>query len=158
MPKTMIFWHFNVEACLQHTVRDFFLYQSAMNNKAMTTHLSPNQSLETDSSAQESPMPNDVLNNNDLPDNQTMIDEQVHDTLDNDDLLEENSDIDEGVDESDMDDSDIEDGDDEASVAGQAVPVVVDMTHIVTEDESGLRIDKVASQVFSDFSRVQIQG
>nr|WP_083499632.1 RluA family pseudouridine synthase [Psychrobacter piscatorii] len=123
----------------------------------MTTHLSPNQSLETDSSAQESPMPNNVLNNDEL-DNQEMMDEQEimdehTDALDNDDLLEEDSDIDEALDDGDMDE-----GDDEAPVAGQAVPVVVDMTHIVTEDESGLRIDKVASQVFADFSRVQLQG
>ncbi|MGB3109711.1 MAG: RluA family pseudouridine synthase [Psychrobacter alimentarius] len=117
----------------------------------MTTHLPPNQSLDTDSSAQESPMPNNVLKN-DEPDNQEMIDENT-DALDNDDLLEEDSDIDDEI-----DDSDIDDGDDEVPVAGQAIPVVVDMTHIVTEDQSGLRIDKVASQVFSDFSRVQVQG
>ena len=122
-----------------------------MNNNAMTTHLPPNQSLDTDSSAQESPMPNNVLNN-DEPDNQEMIDENT-DALDNDDLLEEDSDIDDEI-----DDSDIDDGDDEVPVAGQAIPVVVDMTHIVTEDQSGLRIDKVASQVFADFSRVQLQG
>ena len=122
-----------------------------MNNNAMTTHLPPNQSLDTDSSAQESPMPNNVLNN-DEPDNQEMIDENT-DALDNDDLLEEDSDIDDEI-----DDSDIDDGDDEVPVAGQVIPVVVDMTHIVTEDQSGLRIDKVASQVFSDFSRVQVQG
>ncbi|AMT96700.1 MULTISPECIES: RluA family pseudouridine synthase [Psychrobacter] len=120
----------------------------------MTTHLPPNQSLDTDSSAQESPMPNNVLKN-DEPDNQEMqemIDENTN-ALDNDDLLEEDSDI-----EDEIDDSDIDDGDDEVPVAGQAIPVVVDMTHIVTEDQSGLRIDKVASQVFSDFSRVQVQG
>ncbi|MGP5066078.1 RluA family pseudouridine synthase [Psychrobacter alimentarius] len=117
----------------------------------MTTHLPPNQSLDTDSSAQESPMPNNVLNN-DEPDNQEMIDENT-DALDNDDLLEEDSDIDDEI-----DDSNIDDGDDEVPVAGQAIPVVVDMTHIVTEDQSGLRIDKVASLVFSDFSRVQVQG
>lgn len=96
-------------------------------------------------------MPNNVLNN-DEPDNQEMIDENT-DALDNDDLLEEDSDIDDEI-----DDSDIDDGDDEVPVAGQAIPVVVDMTHIVTEDQSGLRIDKVASQVFADFSRVQVQG
>lgn len=97
-------------------------------------------------------MPNNVSSNNELPDNQEIIDEH-NEALDNDDLLEEDSDIDEEIDDSDMDD-----GDDEAPVAAQAVPVVVDITHIVTEDESGLRIDKVASQVFADFSRVQLQG
>ncbi|WP_201547340.1 RluA family pseudouridine synthase [Psychrobacter sp. Pi2-1] len=122
----------------------------------MTTNLSPNQSLDTDSSAQESPMPNDVLNNNELPDNQSMMSKQVHDdALDNEELL-----IDDGNDlnDSDIDDSDMDGDDDEAPVAGQAVPVIVDMTHVVTEDQAGLRIDKVASQAFSDFSRVQLQN
>ena len=128
------------------------VYQSTVNINAMTIPLSPNQSPQNDSSAQESPMPNNVSSNNELPDNQEIIDEH-NEALDNDDLLEEDSDIDEEIDDSDMDD-----GDDEAPVAGQAVPVVVDITHIVTEDESGLRIDKVASQVFADFSRVQLQG
>ena len=87
-------------------------------------------------------MPNDVLNNNELPDNQPMMSEQVHDdALDNEELL-----IDDGNDlnDSDIDDSDMDGDDDEAPVAGQAVPVIVDMTHVVTEDQAGLRIDKVA--------------
>ncbi|WP_413772208.1 RluA family pseudouridine synthase [Psychrobacter sp. P11G3] len=137
------------------------MYQSAMNNDAMTTNLSPNQSLDTDSSAQESPMPNDVLNNNELPDNQAMMSEQVHDdALDNEELLiDDGNDLnDSDIDDNDIDDSDMDGDDDEAPVAGQAVPVIVDMTHVVTEDQAGLRIDKVASQAFSDFSRVQLQN
>ena len=132
-----------------------------MNNDAMTTNLSPNQSLDTDSSAQESPMPNDVLNNNELPDNQSMMSEQVHDdALDNEELLiDDGNDLnDSDIDDNDIDDSDMDGDDDEAPVAGQAVPVIVDMTHVVTEDQAGLRIDKVASQAFSDFSRVQLQN
>ncbi|MGE6473850.1 RluA family pseudouridine synthase [Psychrobacter sp. NPDC078631] len=127
----------------------------------MTTNLSPNQSLDTDSSAQESPMPNDVLNNNELPDNQTITNEQVHDdALDNEEMLiDDGNDLnDSDIDDSDIDDSDMDGDDDEAPVAGQAVPVIVDMTHVVTEDQAGLRIDKVASQAFSDFSRVQLQN
>lgn len=137
------------------------MYQSAMNNDAMTTNLSPNQSLDTDSSAQESPMPNDVLNNNELPDNQTITNEQVHDdALDNEEMLiDDGNDLnDSDIDDNDIDDSDMDGDDDEAPVAGQAVPVIVDMTHVVTEDQAGLRIDKVASQAFSDFSRVQLQN
>jgi len=137
------------------------MYQSAMNNDAMTTNLSPNQSLDTDSSAQESPMPNDVLNNNELPDNQPMMSDQVHDdALDNEELLiDDGNDLnDSDIDDNDIDDSDMDGDDDEAPVAGQAVPVIVDMTHVVTEDQAGLRIDKVASQAFSDFSRVQLQN
>ncbi|MDN3446974.1 RluA family pseudouridine synthase [Psychrobacter sp. APC 3281] len=127
----------------------------------MTTNLSPNQSLDTDSSAQESPMPNEVLNNNELPDNQPMMSEQVHDdALDNEELLiDDGNDLnDSDIDDNDIDDSDMDGDDDEAPVAGQAVPVIVDMTHVVTEDQAGLRIDKVASQAFSDFSRVQLQN
>ena len=48
--------------------------------------------------------------------------------------------------------------DDETSIAGQAASVVVDVSHTYTEDKYGLRIDKLASQVFTDFSRVQLQG
>ncbi|MGO2386383.1 MAG: RluA family pseudouridine synthase [Psychrobacter sp.] len=127
----------------------------------MTTHLSPNQSLDTDSSAQESPMPNDVLNNNELPDSQTIINEPVHnDALDNEEMLiDDGNDLnDSDIDDNDIDDSDMDGDDDEAPVAGQAVPVIVEMTHVVTEDQAGLRIDKVASQAFSDFSRVQLQN
>ena len=106
-------------------------------------------------------MPNDVLNNNELPDNQPMMSEQVHDdALDNEELLiDDGNDLnDSDIDDNDIDDSDMDGDDDEAPVAGQAVPVVVDMTHVVTEDQAGLRIDKVASQAFSDFSRVQFQN
>ncbi len=102
-------------------------------------------------------MPNDVLNNNELPDNQPMMSEQV---LDNEEMLiDDGNDLnDSDIDDSDIDDSDMDGDDDEAPVAGQAVPVIVDMTHVVTEDQAGLRIDKVASQAFSDFSRVQLQN
>lgn len=106
-------------------------------------------------------MPNEVLNNNELPDNQSMMSEQVHDdALDNEELLiDDGNDLnDSDIDDNDIDDSDMDGDDDEAPVAGQAVPVIVDMTHVVTEDQAGLRIDKVASQAFSDFSRVQLQN
>ena len=106
-------------------------------------------------------MPNEVLNNNELPDNQPMMSEQVHDdALDNEELLiDDGNDLnDSDIDDNDIDDSDMDGDDDEVPVAGQAVPVIVDMTHVVTEDQAGLRIDKVASQAFSDFSRVQLQN
>lgn len=106
-------------------------------------------------------MPNDVLNNNELPDSQTIINEPVHnDALDNEEILiDDGNDLnDSDIDDNDIDDSDMDGDDDEAPVAGQAVPVIVEMTHVVTEDQAGLRIDKVASQAFSDFSRVQLQN
>ena len=107
-------------------------------------------------------MPNDVLNNSELPDNnQSMLDEQIH----SDHVLEEamlkDSDVldDDMIDSSDEDADDIDDSDDdEASAAGQVVPVIINMTHTVIEDEAGLRIDKLASKIFTDFSRVQLQG
>lgn len=134
--------------------------KSVMNTDAMTTNSTPNQSQDTDSSAQEPTMPNNVVNNNEpTDDNQPALDEPMHDnavlesgTLD-DEAYDDSSYVDDG-DVTDMDDSD----DDETSIAGQAVPMNIDMTHTVTEDESGLRIDKVASLAFKDFSRVQIQG
>ncbi len=138
-----------------------------MNNNAMTTHLPPNQSRQTDSSAQESPMPNDVLNNSELPDdNQSMLDEQSHsdhvleDAVSEEAMLKDSDELDDDmIDSSDEDADDIDDSDDdEASAAGQVVPVIINMTHTVIEDEAGLRIDKLASKIFTDFSRVQLQG
>ncbi|MBU5615981.1 RluA family pseudouridine synthase [Psychrobacter sp. TAE2020] len=38
------------------------------------------------------------------------------------------------------------------------MPEVINVTHIVAENEAGLRIDKVASLIFTDFSRAQLQG
>ncbi|MDN6308539.1 MAG: RluA family pseudouridine synthase [Psychrobacter sp.] len=102
----------------------------------MTTNSIPNQSIDTDSAVQESPTPNSALNDNELTD-EMQNDAEAADS----DLLAD-------------DDSE----DDETSIAGQAASVVVDVSHTVTEDESGLRIDKLASQVFTDFSRVQLQG
>lgn len=134
--------------------------KSVMNTDAMTTNSTPNQSQDTDSSAQEPMMPNNVVNNNEpTDDNQPALDEQMHDNavLESGMLDDEAYDDSSYVDDSevtDMDDSD----DDETSIAGQAMPMNIDMTHTVTEDESGLRIDKVASLAFKDFSRVQIQG
>ena len=134
--------------------------KSVMNTDAMTTNSTPNQSQDTDSSAQEPMMPNNVVNNNEpTDDNQPALDEQMHDNavlesgMLDDEAYDDSSYVDDG-DVTDMDDSD----DDETSIAGQAVPMNIDMTHTVTEDESGLRIDKVASLAFKDFSRVQIQG
>lgn len=134
--------------------------KSVMNTDAMTTNSTPNQSQDTDSSAQEPMMPNNVVNNNEpTDDNQPALDEPMHDNavlesgMLDDESYDDSSYVDDG-DVTDMDDSD----DDETSIAGQAMPMNIDMTHTVTEDESGLRIDKVASLAFKDFSRVQIQG
>jgi len=72
-----------------------------------------------------------------------------------DEMIEdyEADEADEGIDDSDDDDADYE-----APTIGQAVPVIIDATYTVTEEEAGLRIDKLASLVFTDFSRAQLQG
>lgn len=168
--------------------------KSVMNNNTMTTHLPPNQSLDTDLSAQhlsaqEPSMSNKVLKNNESSDAKPLeTDDRINaetvsddfiadDTLSqasegtvsegsvskdsdrlDDEMIEdyETDEADEGIDDSDDDDDD--DADYEASTAGQAVPVVIDVTYAVTEEQAGLRIDKLASLVFTDFSRAQLQG
>lgn len=53
---------------------------------------------------------------------------------------------------------DLDDNEDEAQNLDASASDVVDIRHTVTENQSGLRIDKVASLAFSDFSRAQLQG
>ena len=156
------------------------MYESAMNNDAMTTKLTKNKSLDADLSTsevltaqelsaqklaikalptkglpvQKSTMPNELLEENELlDDNESALDEQIQDISDDDDDEE----LDELMDGDVIDDED-EESDCAAPVAGQAVPVIIDVTHTVIEDEAGLRIDKLASKIFTDFSRVQLQG
>ena len=154
------------------------MYESAMNNDAMTTKLPKNKSLDADLSTsevltaqelsaqklamkalptkglpvQKSTMPNELLEENELlDDNESALDEQIQDISDDDDELDELMD-------GDVIDDEDEESDGATPVAGQAVPVIIDVTHTVIEDEAGLRIDKLASKIFTDFSRVQLQG
>ena len=173
------------EVSLQNNVSDFTMYESAMNNDAMTTNLPKNQPLDANispspstsetlsaqelsaqqlamktsptkgSPVQKSTMPNELLEDNELlADHESAPDEQMQELLQE---LSDDDELDELVDGELLDEDD-EDGDDAASVAGQAVPVIVDVTHTVVEEEAGLRIDKLASKVFTDFSRAQLQG
>ena len=173
------------EVSLQNNVSDFTMYESTMNNDAMTTNLPKNQPLDANispspstsetlsaqelsaqqlamktsptkgSPVQKSTMPNELLEDNELlADHESAPDEQMQELLQE---LSDDDELDELVD-GDLLDEDDEDGDDAASVAGQAVPVIVDVTHTVVEEEAGLRIDKLASKVFTDFSRAQLQG
>ncbi|WP_407074416.1 RluA family pseudouridine synthase [Psychrobacter sp. CAL346-MNA-CIBAN-0220] len=74
-----------------------------------------------------------------------------------DELLDNDKSLDN--DELSLDDEVIDDEHDEDTpVAGQVMLDIIDVTHIATENEAGLRIDKLASQVFTDFSRAQLQG
>lgn len=114
----------------------------------------------TDSTAQESPnpMPNDVLNDSKpTADTQMTLNEPLHDSVAAEEAAPEDSEIFAYGEGDDSDEGDVIDDseDDDAPAADQAV---VNVIHTVTEDEAGLRIDKLASQVFTDFSRVQLQG
>ena len=158
------------------------MYESAMNNDAMTTKLPKNKSLDADLSTsevltaqelsaqklamkalptkglpvQKSTMPNELLEENELlDDNESALDEQIQDISDDDD--DDDDELDELMDGDVIDDED-EESDGATPVAGQTVPVIIDVTHTVIEDEAGLRIDKLASKIFTDFSRVQLQG
>ncbi|WP_201531348.1 RluA family pseudouridine synthase [Psychrobacter sp. LFX-11D] len=112
----------------------------------MTINLPANQSTEdssmTDLSTQGSPVPESTIPNELLTINEQFDEHMDDDNVSDDELLNDED----------------EHGDDEVSVAGQSVPVVVDVKHTVIEDEAGLRIDKLASKIFTDFSRVQLQG
>lgn len=158
------------------------MYESAMNNDAMTTKLPKNKSLDADLSTsevltaqelsaqklamkalptkglpvQKSTMPNELLEDNELlDDNESALDDSIQDISDDDD--DDDDELDELMDGDVIDDED-EESDGATPVAGQAVPVIIDVTHTVIEDEAGLRIDKLASKIFTDFSRVQLQG
>lgn len=106
-------------------------------------------------------MPNDVLNDSKpTDDTQMTLNEPLHDSVAAEEAAPEDSEIlayEEGDDSDEGDEGDVIDDseDDDAPAANQAV---VNVIHTVTEDEAGLRIDKLASQVFTDFSRVQLQG
>lgn len=123
-------------------------YKSATNNNAMTTNITPKQIPDTELSAQQPSVQDELLNDGDLLDN---------DLID-DNLLDDESTLDYEEIDDDDDESHDEDQGDDNSIAGQAIPQVIDMTYTVTENEAGLRIDKLASQVFTDFSRAQLQG
>ncbi len=123
---------------------DFAMYESVMNNDAMTEKTSPNTDLPTPPKSEKDLSATDNLDNH-----------QQNSDLSADDELLESSFSDELLD--DMDDIDDEPNA-SLSVAGQPVPVIIDVTHTVTENEAGLRIDKLASKVFTDFSRAQLQS
>ena len=121
-------------------------YESAMNNNAMTTNITPKQTSDTELTAQQSSMQDELIING------SSLDADFFDeSLSDDELVSDYEEIDDDEDHNEYD-SDV------TSVAGQAIPQVIDMTHTVTEEEAGLRIDKLASQVFTDFSRAQLQG
>ena len=106
-------------------------------------------------------MTNDVMNDDAINDDSKLTNQQdANKALEVNEFLadEMNADIDIDSEDDDLLDSDDEDENYEERVAGVPTPEVIDLTHAVTEEQAGLRIDKVASLVFTDFSRAQLQG
>ncbi|MGM8886420.1 RluA family pseudouridine synthase [Psychrobacter sp. 1U2] len=97
---------------------------------------------------------NDNATNTTLNADDDLIDNEAALVNFDDDSLAEDGLIDEEIE----DDDESDDEQQGSQLAGQRVLEVIDVTHTVTEKESGLRIDKLTSQVFTDFSRGQLQG
>ncbi|TXD98581.1 RluA family pseudouridine synthase [Psychrobacter frigidicola] len=125
----------------------------------MIKKLPPNQSSDTPLSAQLS-----AQNPSDQDENQPegLMAEPLaseNEVLDDDDLYDESLNADELSFDDDLLDDDEDDAQDDALTEVRlAVPEEIDVSHTATDKESGLRIDKLASQVFTDFSRAQLQG
>lgn len=124
------------------------MYEFAMNDNAMNN----NPALDDQRVAK------DLLATNELSDNNASdeLDDGV--AIDFDEENAELLDDDELLDDEDEDQDEESSYSDEPRVAGQPIPEVINVTHIVAENEAGLRIDKVASLIFTDFSRAQLQG
>ena len=128
------------------------MYEFAMNDNAMNN----NPALDDQRVAK------DLLATDELSDNNASdeLDSELDDGVAVD-FDEENAEL---LDDDELLDDEDEDQDEESSysyeprVAGQPIPEVINVTHIVAENEAGLRIDKVASLIFTDFSRAQLQG
>lgn len=128
------------------------MYEFAMNDNAMNN----NPALDDQRVAK------DLLATNELSDNNASdeLDYELDDgvAVDFDEENAELLDDDELLDDEDEDQDEESSYSDEPRVAGQPIPEVINVTHIVAENEAGLRIDKVASLIFTDFSRAQLQG
>ncbi len=124
------------------------MYEFAMNDNAMNN----NPALDDQRVAKDLLATDELSDNNasdELDDGVAVdFDEENAELLDDDELL----------DDEDEDQDEESSYSDEPRVAGQPIPEVINVTHIVAENEAGLRIDKVASLIFTDFSRAQLQG
>ncbi len=117
-----------------------------MNNNAMTTNVTPKQTNDNELSAPPLFEQDELLNDD------ALLDAALLNDVSDEESALEYEEIDAYGDESYDDESY------EPAAAGQVIPQVINMTHTVTEEEAGLRIDKLASQAFTDFSRAQLQG
>ena len=132
-----------------------------MNNDAMTTNVT-NKSMSKSmpepisKTKPDTPLSEAELSGQMLADTDDLLDELMLD--DNDSPFFDNTegeDIDDDIENDSIDDDDAQDDDAPATSSGLDV---IDETYIVTEAESGLRIDKIASLAFTNFSRAQLQG
>ncbi len=131
-------------------------YKSATNNNAMTTNIPKNTPLDTPVSKPKAPVQERIAES--LSAQQSSEAPMItQDETEFDERFDENDSSDT---EEDMllDDQDDDDQDDDAPVARHPIPEIIDVTHTVTEQQAGLRIDKLASLAFTDFSRAQLQG
>lgn len=123
-----------------------------MNNDAMTTNVTKNSMSKLMLEPISKPKPDMPLSESELSAQTLSVtdDSQDKSMLDNnDDLSFDDTD--------DIDDGDDDSQDDDVPAVGSELDVI-DETYTVTEAESGLRIDKIASQAFTTFSRAQLQG
>ncbi|WP_424108373.1 RluA family pseudouridine synthase [Psychrobacter coccoides] len=118
----------------------------------MTTNATPTQQSDAELQSQASP-----LEHTDAVHDSTV---NAHKDLAADDELalgdSQQTVDDEMLDEDLLDDDDDSD-DHDPLIDQQATEQVIDVSHVVTEQEAGQRIDKLASLVFTDFSRAQLQ-
>ena len=122
------------------------MYEFAMNDNAMNNDPAlDDQRVTKDLLATDELSSNDA---NDELDNNSIdadFDSEDSELVDDDELLDDDEDEESAY-------------SDEQRVAGQPVLEVINVTHTVAENQAGLRIDKVASLAFTDFSRAQLQG
>ncbi len=128
------------------------MYEFAMNDNAMNN----NPALDDQRVAKDLLATDELSDNNANDELDYDLDDGV--AVDFDDENAELLDDDELLDDEDEDQDEESSYSDEPRVAGQPIPEVINVTHIVAENEAGLRIDKVASLIFTDFSRAQLQG
>lgn len=128
------------------------MYEFAMNDNAMNN----NPALDDQRVAKDLLATDELSDNNASDELDSELDDGV--AVDFDEENAELLDDDELLDDEDEDQDEESSYSDEPRVAGQPIPEVINVTHIVAENEAGLRIDKVASLIFTDFSRAQLQG
>lgn len=113
-----------------------------VNNNSMTNTINNNQAVNTTDLSDIEPLTQQSAIADDYDDQPLDAD---HDDTDHDELLDD-------------EDDDAHDDSNDKQVAPQTIPEIIDVTYTVTDQEAGLRIDKVAALVFTDFSRAQLQG